>query len=405
MALFADNNGVVQGKFTIPEGVPAGRKSVHFEGSGGSFGDAVFTGQGTLITETMQEVIEQTTTTVQRVGTDPLAQTFSLTRRGMLGAVDLFVVTLGTTPIIVQIRDTMVGIPTSTVLAEARLKPSEITVDRWNRWIFPQLLTLNPDQEYSIVVLCDDADSEVAIAEMGAWDTENNRWVTSQPFQIGTLLSSSNASTWTPHQDRDLSFRLQFARFTESERVVNLGNVAVTNATDLLASLLTISPANGATSSIELDLPDGRRVTADDGQLIGLEGLTSGNIPVRARLRATPDLSAQIYPGSQIIQGRVATTATYISRAVQMDAAGSNVRVVFSAFVPSGASMGVSISNNGTEWQSINMDGNPMAIGDGVFEYQYYAQNLTWPMVRVRIQMTGTVTVRPIVGRLRVSVT
>lgn len=52
------------------------------------------------------------------------------------------------------------------------------------------------------------------MAELGKYDAVHERWVTSQPYQVGVLLSSSNASTWTPHQDRDLTFRLLGARFT-----------------------------------------------------------------------------------------------------------------------------------------------------------------------------------------------
>ena len=55
-------------------------------------------------------------------------------------------------------------------------------------------------------------------------------------YRIGVLLSSSNASTWTAHQDRDLKFRLLACRFTENTRTVPLGNITVTDSTDLSRS-------------------------------------------------------------------------------------------------------------------------------------------------------------------------
>lgn len=60
------------------------------------------------------------------------------------------------------------------------------------------------------------ADTAIKVAELGKYDAVNSRWVTSQSYQVGILLSSSNASTWTLHQNLDLTFRLLAAKFTES---------------------------------------------------------------------------------------------------------------------------------------------------------------------------------------------
>ncbi|MFP3030850.1 MAG: hypothetical protein ACEY3M_06775, partial [Wolbachia sp.] len=43
----------------------------------------------------------------------------------------------------------------------------------------------------------------------------------------GVLLSSSNASTWTPHQNLDLTFRLLAAKFSEVSHVVDLGIIII----------------------------------------------------------------------------------------------------------------------------------------------------------------------------------
>lgn len=59
---------------------------------------------------------------------------------------------------------------------------------------------LQAKREYAVVVLCDDATTALYVAELGKQDPTRG-YVTSQPYQVGVLLSSSNASTWTAHQD------------------------------------------------------------------------------------------------------------------------------------------------------------------------------------------------------------
>lgn len=410
MTLVANANGVVEGKFTIPAGVSAGTKLARFVGSGGSFGTANFVGQGVLITRTMQEQ-----TTVQTVlspapmpwGIDPLAQTFALDVQTQIGGVDIFVTAKGATPIIVQIRETQVGFPTRTVLTESQLMPSAITANAWNRFAFPMPVTLMPDVEYAIVVLCNDADGAVAVAELGKWDATAGRWVTNQPYNVGVLLSSSNASTWTAHQDRDMAFRLLAARYTQSVREVDLGSVTLSGATDLLVLAVSDQPSANSGSEIELTMPDSSKVAVGDGQVVRLPSPVSGNVGVKARLRATQAASATLAPGLQIVAGQSATTADYVSRAFDADATGANVRIILDAILPSGSSVQVFLSgvDAGDNWTPVTQEGTAKPLGDGKFEYQYYATGVMEARVRVKLVLTGTITARPQVSNLRVSVT
>src|SRR5690606_23849477 len=139
---------------------------------------------------------------------DPLAQTFRLTETKQIAGVELYVKAKGATEITVQIRKTQNGVPTDNVLTVRSKQPADITVNQWNAWEFPEPVLLDAEEEYAIVVLCNDADAELGIAEMGKWDGAAQKWVTQQPYTVGVLLSSSNASSWTIHQDRDLAFRL-----------------------------------------------------------------------------------------------------------------------------------------------------------------------------------------------------
>lgn len=410
MTLVANSAGVVNGKFTIPAGVTAGTKRVRFQGAGGSFADANFFGQGTVETRLMQERITVNTVLTPApifILRDPLAQTFSLPSKKQIGAVDLYVTAKGTTPIVVQIRETEVGFPTRTVLAETQLAPAAITANAWNQFAFDRPLPLLPDVEYAIVVLCNDAVGAVAIAELGKFDATAQKWVTNQPYQVGVLLSSSNASTWTAHQDRDLAFRLLAANYTEAEKTVDLGDVAVTGATDLMLLATTDQPSAAANCEIELTLPDATVVKASDGQVVRLSAATTGNIGVKAKLRSTADESAVLAPGLQVVGGELATTADYITRAFEADAGGADVSIIFDAILPSGSGVAVYIKGDdvGDSWASVSADGPAKPLGDGVFEYKFAATGVTEAKLRVKLVLTGTIAARPFVYNLRVSVT
>lgn len=402
MTISADSNGVLRGKFTIPEGVLAGTKLVQLTGSGGSHGEAVFVGEGTLVTNVLQNQ-----TLITQNFYDPLAQTFSLAEENQIGGVEIIVTAKGSTPISVQIRETQTGFPTQKILVDATLQPSQINVGAWNRFEFAQPVRILPNVEYAIVVLCNDPVGAVAIAELGKWDNTNGRWVTQQPYQVGVLLSSSNASTWTAHQDRDMTFRLLARRYTQTTREIDLGTVTATDATDLLVLAMSDNPSTGADSELLLTMPDSSVISASDQQGVNLATNVSGQISLKARLRATQKASGMLYPGTQIVVGKLATSADYVSRAIDADAAGCNVRVIFDGVIPSGAGVSVYICgvDAGDNWQEVALTGVPRPLGDGLYEYQHFQGNVQEAKLRVKLSLTGTPAARPFVYNLRVSVT
>lgn len=404
MALVADQTGTLKGKFTIPANVQAGSKSVELTGSGGSLGNAVFVGEGILVSEVLQNVTRTTQTYY-----DPLAQTFSLPEENQIGGVEVVVTAKGSTPISIQIRETQTGFPTQSILAEASRDPGQITVGAWNRFEFKTPVRILANVEYAIVVLCNDPVGAVAIAELGKWDATNSRWVTQQPYQVGVLLSSSNASTWTAHQDRDLTFRLLARRYTETSRELDLGKVTVADVTDLVVLAMSDNPATGADSELVLTLPNGSVVSTSDNQGINLAGNISGDIGVKAKLRATQKASAMFYPGSQLVAGKIATTAEYVSRAVDAAATGCKVRIIFDGQIPSGASVAVLIKgiDESDTWQAVTQDPNkaPIPIGNSVYEYNYLKEAVQEAKIRVKLVLSGTPAARPYIYNLRVSIT
>ena len=233
MPLTANGAGQITGSFTIPANVPVGAKRVTFTGNQGSFGAARFIGEGTIITQMQRQL-----TTIETRYYDPLAQTFRLDAGRHVTGVDFKFTAKGSSSnkVFLEIRETELGLPNATTLAEGVLQGSAITVGAWNKISLTRPVYLQAGVEYAMVLLTDDAVHAVALAELGKYDSAAGQFVTSQPYTIGTLLKSSNASTWTPVQEADLSFRMYGATFTSTSRTVSLGQLRAASVSSITRS-------------------------------------------------------------------------------------------------------------------------------------------------------------------------
>ncbi|MCJ7454913.1 MAG: hypothetical protein MUP48_05680, partial [Wolbachia endosymbiont of Homalodisca vitripennis] len=106
----ANNQGKLKGRVKVPANIPAGTKLVQFFGDKGSYGEATYTGKKTITIEERRRVIA-----ARRV--DPLAQTFTLNESRHIGGVELWFINKGKKRVVVQIRETAVGMPSQTVIA------------------------------------------------------------------------------------------------------------------------------------------------------------------------------------------------------------------------------------------------------------------------------------------------
>lgn len=400
--LTADSAGNLSGTLTIPAKIPAGTKAVQFEGQGGSRAEAQFVGLGTLVTDVLQKV---TTTTTIRYNYDPLAQTFSVDETMQLAGVDLWF-TAKNGPVTVQIRETGNGYPTRTVLGAGRIKPDSIVVSGGGhtRILFDSPVSVLAGTEYALVVLCDDAQTSVAVANLGEFDQLAQQFVTVQPYQVGVLLSSSNASTWTAHQARDLTFRLLRAAYTETSKAVDLGSVAVSGATDMLLMSLAEEPGAATRVDYRLTLPDegGTVLNVAQGQPVRFETPLTGTVAVSALLSGSAALSPVLWPGAQLIHGAVGLAADYVTRAVPA-VGGTKALVIYDAAVPSGASVTPTLRCDAGEYAAMTA-GDSTAMDDGYREYNFEATISNADTVRVKLDLTGTSLARPQVRNLRVMV-
>jgi hypothetical protein len=406
MTLQANSNGVVTGKFTVPANVPAGTKRVTFTGDGGSHGDAVFIGQGTQVVN-VNQIITTITNNMVAVVTrvDPIAQTFTLDVNQQLTGVDLWFTAKGTSSVEVRIQETSVGFPTQVVLARSRLPASSINVSgATTRFNFAAPVSLQGGTEYAIVVLCNDAVTACSIAELGKWDTNSGKWVTSQPYQVGVLLSSSNASTWSASQDKDLAFRLIRTGYSVNSTAVNLGSVAVTNATDLMVRATVGNPSGNTNCDFTLTFPDGSTMTVSAEQPIRLNSPITGNVTVTANLRGNATESPVLYSDVALLHGTGESNANYVTRAVP---AGTNVvvTVVVDAYLPGSSSLAVEIKgvDSADNWASISST-NVVQLGDGWVELTFKSSSITESMVHAQLLLSGNSQYRPQVKNLRMMV-
>lgn len=399
----ANTSGLLTGSFQIPQAIPAGAKLVEFLGAGGSYGSATYVGRGQIVTETRRRIL---TTVVRRW--DPLAQTFTLPERRTIGGLELWFTTKGgSAPVIVQIRETQVGMPTTTVLTEGRLAASDIKTDGNPTRITLDPVALEANREYAIVVLTDDANHAVSVAELGKYDPRTG-WVTAQPYQIGVLLSSSNGITWTPHQTQDLTFRLLGCRFTQQSKTISLGQYTVTNLSDLMALAGVERPAAGTDVQFLATDVQGRIYTLSEDQGLALSEKLSGNLAVSARLTGTDTASPILYPGTQLVFGTLEAAGDYLSRAIPA-AATFNVAVTFDALTPGTSSVSVQAeSGTSGSFQALSLSSG-VEVGNGWVERTYKASSLVGVgadrTTRVKLALSGTPQHRPFVRNLRVIVT
>ncbi len=399
----ANTSGLLTGSFQIPQAIPAGAKLVEFLGAGGSYGSATYVGRGQIVTETRRRIL---TTVVRRW--DPLAQTFTLPERRTIGGLELWFTTKGgAAPVIVQIRETQVGMPTTTVLTEGRLLAADIKTDGNPTRITLDPVALEANREYAIVVLTDDANHAVSVAELGKYDPRTG-WVTAQPYQIGVLLSSSNGITWTPHQTQDLTFRLLGCRFTQQSKTISLGQYTVTNLSDLMALAGVERPAAGTDVQFLATDVQGRIYTLSEDQGLALSEQLSGNLAVSAKLTGTETVSPILYPGTQLVFGTLEAAGDYLSRAIPA-AATFNVAVTFDALTPGTSSVTVQAeSGTSGSFQALSLSSG-VEVGNGWVERTYKATSLVGVgadrTTRVKLALSGTPQHRPFVRNLRVIVT
>lgn len=392
----ANHSGLVNGQFAVPAGIPAGIKRVEFIGDRGTRGVTQFIGRGEVRIEERRRV-----QVVERY--DPLAQTFTLLTEGRhISGIGLWFEDVGIKPITVQIRETTTGIPNGIVLAEARITINDIAAAGLETRInFATPLYLEALTEFAVVILTDDNTHSLAIAEVGQYDKRAKSYVTEQGYTVGVLLSSSNASTWTPHNNADLAFRIYGAEFTATTHSVTLKTVTAENASDTFIMADVERTGTETDVSFAVTDADAHRYRMQNNQPVRLDVRTNGDLTTTATLVGSSKRSPLLYPGVLMALGDLQVSANYISRYV--NAGVGQAIVTLETNIPSGASVIVEIEINSV-WQVCSpQNGEP--IGDGWVRNEYKKPITGGDGVRCRITLTGSINARPRARQLRMITT
>ncbi|WJI45108.1 DUF4815 domain-containing protein [Mesorhizobium sp. C120A] len=416
--LVGDANGRVSGSFAIPANVPSGTKHVAAVGAGGDYANAEFTGQGRIEITTNQQL-----TTVQRfqesppraVGgggggggngsaggrTDPVAQSFQFTEGRHIASIEVKFCALGNAsqPVLCEIVAMDNGYPTADVIAQTESDMHLALVGPWHKFTFDPPVFIPAGVETAFVLKTNDPNHSVSFASRGGFDAARQEWIGAQPYTVGVRFSSSNATTWTAHQDEDLTFRLNAAKFSPVSKTIALGTVTAANLSDFIAEAQVFLPTGDTRLQFEIEPIGETAVRIEPGQVWERQSFFTGNASLRAILTGTEKVSPIMGRDVLAIKGTMQASGVYISRAF---AFGTAIRIdgVMKTRLPAGSTLTVEYDKADDIWLPLPQV-SATALADGTFERTYRTTGLTAIQGRIRITETGTPAARPAVSDLR----
>ncbi|MCA1242940.1 DUF4815 domain-containing protein [Stappia stellulata] len=426
-ALVADANGEVTGTIEVAaETYPAGRKLVRATGASGTSASAVFVGQGRIDITVMRQVTNVTrwsdppvwipqedasTQNLEGGSVDPLAQTFILPggagRHQASVTVTFCAVGDAANPCLLEIRTVAQGLPTAEVLTQAFVEMSAVVIGQPHTIALPEPIWIPAGREVCFVLKSDDDAHAISSAAVGDFDATRQERVAAQPYSVGVMLSSSNARTWTPHQDEDITFEIAVARFAPTTKTIALGTVDLVDCTDLVIRAAVDLPTAACRVVFEVERPGGEILRMVPDQVVELTERLTETVTVRAVLTGTEIASPTLFPGAQLIAGSLRDTATYVSRAFNVDGA-TRLPVWLKANLPPGSSVTVELQDAGSSWQAIPLaETEALELAgwvDRTHEIDVADPQPTWgAQTRVRLTLTGGPAARPSLADLRVA--
>lgn len=248
--LRTDVNGSICGVFTIPSpNFRTGERTFKLidnvsnsEFDFDSKGSATYIASGTTLSKErtivnsrdvrfvqdrlFEEIPARRTTTTTRLlytirrGHDPIAQTFVVSSKGgaFVSSVDLYFEEAGNRPIIVELRVTNNGVPSSRVVPFTTItkNPNEINISSngsvATNFKFLAPVYLQDNETYAIVVRTDEPGAKIFISELGKTDLQTTNIITQQPL-TGSLYLSQNSSEFQINPLLDMKFRLYSCTF------------------------------------------------------------------------------------------------------------------------------------------------------------------------------------------------
>ena len=247
--------------------------------------------------------------------------------------------------------------------------------------------------------MSDDDTHAVRVAELGKYDGTAGEFVTAQPYTVGVLLSSSNNSSWTVHQDMDLTFKLLGAEFTSATSTVNLGSLTVSNMTDLLVTAPVDVPGPSSRVTFKYTRSTGETFLLAPDQSIQLEAAVTDTMQVQAILEGSSTESPTLHPGVLSIPASLDTAGTYVGRQFDVASGGSTIRVIYEAKVTGGATVVPQYDNSGFQTMTL---ASTTPVGDDYVEYVFEDTGIVGlSATKVKLNLTGTAAGRPKIRNIR----
>jgi len=292
--IVSDENGVVKAIFIIPNNeslkFSSGEKTLritnsprNIEEESTSIAESKFISNGlgvtrneTIVSTKVPRIRRETVTRTRQIVRrhDPIAQTFRVDDETgiFVTSVDLSFATkpieANAVGVQVYIVSTKNGYPTSDIIpgSETFLPYSEINISEdsslQTTFDFSQPLYLEGGNEYALVVFSESNEYNIYIAEMSGTsrDLQTKSLIVNQPA-LGVFFTSSNKTTWTAHQNRDLKFNLKRAQFAQNADII-LNPVVGTHISDIdMSSFIGLNEATNsswqlASTVFEVSDPD-----------------------------------------------------------------------------------------------------------------------------------------------------
>jgi len=122
-------------------------------------------------------------------------------------------------------------------------------------------------------------------------------------------------------------------------------------------------------------------------------------VTLRAVLSGSEKMSPILFPGIILVAGTIATSATYVSRAMEM---GTAVRMsaYMKHWLPSGSDVTVDFDKTDNVWTAAPVNVTDI-LDDGWIEREYRLASITAVQGRIRVTLTGGPAARPSVQDLR----
>lgn len=211
-------------------------------GQATSSATAVYSANGLL--ETVSLGISGTRTIPRRTAAvDPLAQTFYVPYSDgvFITSVDVYFFSRDETdnhPVTMEIRPLVNGVPASHDIVPGTTKTlhrDDITlVPTWQtglaiphtRFTFDEPAYLNGNSWYCFVLMTDSKKYNVYASKAGEFLLGTTSFRSSN-ISLGSMFESQNGITWTPTQEKDLSFHVNMANFTNSTGYTQLHNISI----------------------------------------------------------------------------------------------------------------------------------------------------------------------------------